>query len=128
MTKADIVAKLAEEIKITKAAAAKALSVVTGSIEDAIKKGEKLTLVGFGTFSVIQRKARKGKKPQDRQRDQDCRKEGAQVRPGSCTEGSCKRKSGYRKTQSEESLRQNRQQRRKRNKSSQGGPSGPRLS
>ena len=63
MTKADIVAKVAEEIKVTKAAAAKALSVVTGSIEQAIKKGEKLTLVGFGTFSVADRKARKGRNP-----------------------------------------------------------------
>jgi len=63
MTKADIVAKVAEEIKVTKAAAAKALAVVTGSIEQAIKKGEKLTLVGFGTFSVADRKARKGRNP-----------------------------------------------------------------
>jgi DNA-binding protein HU-beta len=63
MTKADIVAKMAEEIKITKVAAAKALSVVTDSIEQAIKKGEKLTLVGFGTFSVADRKARKGRNP-----------------------------------------------------------------
>ena len=63
MTKADIVAKLAEEIKVTKATAAKALSVVTGSVEEAIKKGEKLTIVGFGTFSVAERKARKGRNP-----------------------------------------------------------------
>jgi nucleoid DNA-binding protein len=63
MTKADIVAKLAEDIKVTKATAAKALSVVTGCIEQAIKKGEKLTLVGFGTFSVTERKARKGRNP-----------------------------------------------------------------
>jgi DNA-binding protein HU-beta len=63
MTKADIVSKLSEEIKVTKVTAAKALSVVTGTIEQAIKKGEKLTLVGFGTFSVSERKARKGRNP-----------------------------------------------------------------
>jgi len=63
MTKADIIVKLAEEVKLTKTAAAKALSVVVDSIEWAIKKGEKLTLKGFGTFSVTERKARKGRNP-----------------------------------------------------------------
>lgn len=64
MTKAEIVAKVAEEIKVSKAAAAKALAVITGSITQAIKKGGKVTLIGFGTFSVSQRKARKGRNPQ----------------------------------------------------------------
>ena len=63
MTKAEIVAKVAEEIKISKAAAAKALAVITGSIAQAIKKGGKVTLIGFGTFSVASRKARKGRNP-----------------------------------------------------------------
>ena len=64
MTKAEIVAKVAEEIKISKTSAAKALAVITGSITQAIMKGGKVTLVGFGTFSVAQRKARKGRNPQ----------------------------------------------------------------
>ena len=64
MTKAEIVAKVAEEVKVTKAAAAKAFGVITGSIEDALRKGKKVTFVGFGTFSVVQRKARKGRNPQ----------------------------------------------------------------
>jgi DNA-binding protein HU-beta len=64
MTKAEIVAKVAEEIKVSKAAAAKALAVITGSITQAIQKGGKVTLIGFGTFSVAQRKARKGRNPQ----------------------------------------------------------------
>jgi DNA-binding protein HU-beta len=63
MTKAEIVAKVAEEIKISKAAAAKALAVITGSIAQTIKKGGKVTLIGFGTFSVAERKARKGRNP-----------------------------------------------------------------
>jgi DNA-binding protein HU-beta len=63
MTKADIVAKVAEEIKISKAAAAKALAVVTGSIAQAIKEGGKVALIGFGTFSVTARKARTGRNP-----------------------------------------------------------------
>lgn len=63
MTKAEIVEKVAEEIKISKATAAKALAVITGSITQAMKKGDKVTLVGFGTFSVASRPARKGRNP-----------------------------------------------------------------
>jgi DNA-binding protein HU-beta len=63
MTKAEIVAKVAEEIKISKAAAGKALALITDSISQAMRKGEKVTFVGFGTFSVVQRKARKGRNP-----------------------------------------------------------------
>ena len=64
MTKAEIVAKVAEEIKISKAAAAKALAVITDSITQTIKAGGKATLIGFGTFLVAQRKARRGRNPQ----------------------------------------------------------------
>jgi DNA-binding protein HU-beta len=64
MTKTDIVAKVAEEVKISKAAAGKALEVITDSITQAIRKGERVSLIGFGTFSVSQRKARKGRNPQ----------------------------------------------------------------
>ena len=63
MTKAEIVAKLAEEIKISKKAAGQALALVTDSIAQAMRKGEKVTFVGFGTFSVVQRKARRGRNP-----------------------------------------------------------------
>ena len=64
MTKAEIVEKVAQEVKISKAAAGKALAVITDSIAQAIKKGQKVSLIGFGTFSVSQRKARKGRNPQ----------------------------------------------------------------
>ena len=63
MTKAELVAKMAEKVKISKAAAEKALGVVTESISQAIRKGDKVTLIGFGTFSVTTRKARKGRNP-----------------------------------------------------------------
>ncbi len=63
MTKAEIVAKVAEEIKVSKTAAAKALAVVTGSISQALQKGGKVALIGFGTFSVSERKARTGRNP-----------------------------------------------------------------
>ncbi len=64
MTKADVVAKVAEETKITKALAEKAFEVVIDSIKESLKKGDKVSFVGFGTFSVAERKARKGRNPQ----------------------------------------------------------------
>jgi DNA-binding protein HU-beta len=64
MTKTEIVAKVAEETKISKAAAEKALAAITRTITQAIQKGGKVTLIGFGTFSVVERKARKGRNPQ----------------------------------------------------------------
>lgn len=63
MKKAEVVTALAEELKVPKTTAAKAFGVVLDCIEGALKKGEKITLVGFGTFSVSQRKARKGRNP-----------------------------------------------------------------
>jgi DNA-binding protein HU-beta len=63
MTKADIVAKVAKEIKISKAAAGKALALITDSIMETIRAGGKATLVGFGTFLASERKARKGRNP-----------------------------------------------------------------
>jgi DNA-binding protein HU-beta len=65
MTKADLVAKMAKDAGISKAAAAKALDSFTGSVTKALKKKNgKITLVGFGTFSKVRRKARKGRNPQ----------------------------------------------------------------
>ena len=63
MTKAEIVEKVAKEIKVSKAAAGNALAVITDSIAQAIRKSDKVTLIGFGTFSVANRKARKGRNP-----------------------------------------------------------------
>jgi len=64
MTKADLVAKIAKDATISKASAEKALNSFTGNVTDTLKKGGKITLTGFGTFSVVQRKARKGRNPQ----------------------------------------------------------------
>jgi len=64
MTKADLVAKMADSAGITKAAAEKALNGFLGGVSDALKKGDKVTLVGFGTFSVAKRAAREGRNPQ----------------------------------------------------------------
>ena len=64
MNKAELVAKIAEESKLTKKAAETALEAFITSVEGALKKGEKVQLVGFGTFEVRQRAARKGRNPQ----------------------------------------------------------------
>jgi DNA-binding protein HU-beta len=64
MNKADLVAKMADSAGIPKAVAAKALNAFTTTVTKALKKGNKVTLVGFGTFSVAKRKARNGVNPQ----------------------------------------------------------------
>ena len=62
MTKADLVAKVAET-GVTKKEAAAAMDAIMTAIKDSLAKGEKVSLVGFGTFSVKARKARKGRNP-----------------------------------------------------------------
>lgn len=63
MTKGDIIDVVAQEADITKKAATDAVDAVLGSIAKALKKKEKVTLIGFGTFSVTKRKARSGVNP-----------------------------------------------------------------
>ena len=67
MNKGELIAKIAEESKLTKKAAEAALDAFVASVEGALKKGEKVQLVGFGTFEVRQRAARKGRNPQTKQ-------------------------------------------------------------
>ena len=64
MTKADLVNSIAEKAGLSKADAEKALKAFTDAITDAMKAGEKVSLVGFGTFSVGSRAARTGQNPQ----------------------------------------------------------------
>ncbi len=65
MTKAELIEKIAGDADISKTAAAAALDSFTANVTKALKKKDgKLTLVGFGTFSKVRRKARKGRNPQ----------------------------------------------------------------
>ena len=65
MTKAELVEKMAKDAGISKAAAGKALASFTDGVTKALKKKEgKVTLVGFGTFAKVRRKARTGRNPQ----------------------------------------------------------------
>lgn len=63
MTKEELISKAAKDSGITKTAASNALNSVLGSIEKALAKGDKVSLVGFGTFSVSKRAARNGRNP-----------------------------------------------------------------
>lgn len=64
MTKGDLVNKIAADADISKAAAEKAVKAFVDGITGALKKGDKVSLVGFGTFDVSNRAARKGRNPQ----------------------------------------------------------------
>ncbi len=64
MNKGDLVAKIAADAGITKAQAEGAFNSLVGAITGALKKGQKVTIVGFGTYSVAKRKARTGRNPQ----------------------------------------------------------------
>lgn len=63
MTKAELVALVAEKSELTKKDADKAVAAVIESVTEALVKGDKVALVGFGTFEVKQRAARKGHNP-----------------------------------------------------------------
>ncbi|ANE51339.1 transcriptional regulator HU subunit alpha [Flavisolibacter tropicus] len=64
MNKAELIATLADEAGITKTQANTALDAFVDAVTKTLKKGDKVTLVGFGTFSVSKRAARNGRNPQ----------------------------------------------------------------
>ncbi len=64
MNKAELIDQIAKDAGITKTQANDAINSFTDTVASALKKGDKVTLVGFGTFSVTQRAARNGRNPQ----------------------------------------------------------------
>ncbi len=64
MTKAELVDRMAKDAKITKRAAEAALDSFTVGVRDSLKRGKRVSLVGFGTFAVGRRAARNGRNPQ----------------------------------------------------------------
>ena len=64
MNKTELVAAIAEQTELSKKDAEKALKAFTDIVADELKKGEKVQLVGFGTFEVSERAAREGRNPQ----------------------------------------------------------------
>ena len=67
MTKMDLIAKVAEKTEFTKKDADIAVAAVLDSISEALGEGDKVSLVGFGTFEVKERAARKGHNPKTKQ-------------------------------------------------------------
>ncbi|ADV27877.1 histone family protein DNA-binding protein [Pseudoxanthomonas suwonensis 11-1] len=63
MNKTDLIDAVASEAEITKAEASRAVDAVVNSVTKALKKGDAVTLVGFGTFQVRKRAARTGRNP-----------------------------------------------------------------
>jgi DNA-binding protein HU-beta len=64
MNKADLIDKIAGAADISKAQAGTAIDTMIEGVTASLKKGERVTLVGFGTFAISQRKARNGRNPQ----------------------------------------------------------------
>jgi len=64
MNKSELVAQIAEQAGLQKKDAEKALAAFTDIVADTLKKGDKVQLVGFGTFEVTERAARTGRNPQ----------------------------------------------------------------
>lgn len=67
MNKNELVAKMAEKAGLKKTEAEKALKAFTETVAEELKNGEKIQLVGFGTFEVSERAARVGRNPQTKQ-------------------------------------------------------------
>jgi len=65
MNKADLINAVAEKTGTKKKEAEVAVNAITASIEEALMNGEKVQIVGFGTFEVRQRKARQGRNPRN---------------------------------------------------------------
>jgi DNA-binding protein HU-beta len=64
MTKAELISKIAGDCEVTKVQAGKAVATFIESVTKTVKKGQRFTIVGFGTFYASKRKARKGRNPQ----------------------------------------------------------------
>ncbi|NOQ47218.1 MAG: DNA-binding protein [Desulfobulbaceae bacterium] len=83
MNKKELVESMASAADISKASAEKALNGMLMSVTDALSKGDKVTLVGFGTYSTVKRSARKAKNPRTGEMIKIQAKTVAKFKPGS---------------------------------------------
>lgn len=88
MNKADLISAMASGAGITKAQAQSALNAFCDSTTSALKKGDKVVLVGFGTFSVSKRAARTGRNPQTGKEIKIKAKKVARFKAGAALSGS----------------------------------------
>lgn len=98
MNKADLVAKMAEGAGITKVQAEKALAAFVAGVVGAVTAGDKVSLVGFGTFSAVTRKARTGRNPQTGKEIKIAAKTSGKFTPGKALKDLACKKSGGCKT------------------------------
>lgn len=82
MNKAELIRAVADRAGITKAQATAAVVQVISGVTAALRSGDKVTLVGFGTFSVTSRGARTGRNPRDNQPIKIAAKRVAKFKPG----------------------------------------------
>lgn len=83
MNKAELIETVAANAKLSKADACRALDATIEAISKSLKKGDKVALVGFGTFSVVKRAARTGRNPQSGKTIQIKAKKVAKFKAGS---------------------------------------------
>jgi DNA-binding protein HU-beta len=92
MNKIELVDHIATEAGLTKVAAAAALEAAIGGVEKALKKGDEVRLVGFGTFSVRERKAGKGRNPATGKEIKIAASKNARFKPGAALKASLNKK------------------------------------
>ena len=90
MNKAELIDAIAADASITKADAKRALDAFVGETTKALKKGDRVALVGFGSFSVAKRAARTGRNPQTGKEIKIAAKKVVKFKPGSELVGSVK--------------------------------------
>ncbi len=83
MNKSDLIDSMATDAGISKATAKKALDSFLGNVKTALKDGERVSLVGFGTWSVSERAAREGRNPQTGKTIKIAAKNVVKFKPGS---------------------------------------------
>ena len=83
MNKSELISKMAEISGMTKASAEKALNAFVEAVKVALEKGEEVSLVGFGTFMVAERAARKGRNPRTGEEIEIPAKKIVKFKPGS---------------------------------------------
>ncbi|MBO6080202.1 MAG: HU family DNA-binding protein [Bacteroidales bacterium] len=83
MNKSELINSMAEKANLTKVQAKAALEAFLSSAEDALKKDDKLSLIGFGTFSTVERKARVGHNPANGKKINIPAKKVVKFKPGS---------------------------------------------
>jgi len=88
MNKAELIEAIAAEAKLTKADAKKALDAFISTTSKTLKKGDRVALVGFGSFSVAKRAARKGRNPQTGKEIKIAAKKVVKFKPGADLAGS----------------------------------------